>query len=978
MHAMARNLLCWLALGLAPWAGAASAQEAGGPALVVRVQERSQPLAITRVEAQARIMGFLAETRLTITFHNPNPLVLAGDLDFPLPEGATVSGYALDVGGRLVDGVVVEKDQGRQVFEKEARQGVDPGLVEMVGGNNFRTRVFPIPPMGARTLMVRYLSRLTVEQGGASYHLPLRFPQPVEHFSLRVEVVKPLATPQVKSGSLANFNFARWRDSFVAETTLAGQALKHDLVIALPQVERPRAVVEKAPDGQHYFCLYDFPAAPALENPPPPPRRVAILWDASASRATAGLPRELGLLKAYLAQLKAPSLEVDLVLFRHQAEPARRYVLKDGDSAELMAALGAVDYDGGTQMGALPPEAQAGPPDLYLLFSDGLSTFGQEEPRAFAVPVQAFSSQATAHHALLRQVAQQSGGQYFNLATLDQETVLKALAAPPLTFLSLEAPDGAVSEVLPRAGQPVAGLFSLGGKLLAEEATVTLSYGRQGRVLGQAVFKLSKDQEASEGRLLALAWAQKKLDDLSLAGGRRQKDMTRLGQEFGLVTPGTSLLVLENLAQYVRHRVPPPQSLPEMRRQYFVEAGRLEALAQDKKRDKLDWILGLWQKRVQWWQKDFQYPPGFRYQPPKPQSPTAARDQAVGAQAPREALAPPPMAAPSPAPEMAVSRKMAKRAGGGGGGGEDEAAPAPQATISLKPWDPDTPYLAQLKKAAPDQRYQAYLSLRQEHGQAAGFYLDCADFFFQHKQEELGLRVLSNVAELRLEDPALLRTMAHRLAQAGHLEAARLAFEEVLRLRPEEPQSHRDLALVLAGLKQYKRAIELLYQVVTQEWDRFREIELIALTELNRLIPLARQAGVEGLGIDPRLVQLLDVDVRVVLTWDSDLADMDLWVSEPSGEKCFYQHQLTTIGGHISRDITEGYGPEEYMVKKAMPGVYLLQANYYGSRGPYLRGPVTLQVDVYTNYGRPQERRQSITLRLKQAKDVITVGEVRF
>ncbi|MBI4797372.1 MAG: hypothetical protein HY794_01255, partial [Desulfarculus sp.] len=829
---MARNPLCWLVLGLALWAGAASAQEARPPALVVRVQERSQPLAITRVEAQARILGFLAETRLTITFHNPNPLVLAGDLDFPLPEGATVSGYGLDVGGRLVDGVVVEKDQARQVFEKEVRQGVDPGLVEMVGGNNFRTRVFPIPPQGARTVMVRYLSQLVVEPGGASYHLPLRFPQPVEHFSLRVEVVKPLAPPQVKAGSLANFNFARWRDSFVAETTLAGQPLKHDLVIALPQVDRPQAVVEKAPDGQHYFCLYDFPAAFPEAAPSPPPRRIAILWDASASRATADLPRELGLLKAYLAQLKAPSLEVDLILFRHQAEPSRRFQVRDGDSAELMAALGAVDYDGGTQMGALPPEAQAAPPDLYLLFSDGLSTFGQEEPRAFAAPVQAFSGQATAHHALLRQVAQQSGGQYFNLATLDQETVLKALAAPPLVFMSLEALDGAVAEVLPRAGQPVAGLFSLGGKLLADQAEVTIAYGRQGRVLGQAVFQLSKTQ-ATEGRLLALAWAQKKLDDLALAGRGRQKDMVRLGQEFGLVTPGTSLLVLENLAQYLRHRVPPPQSQPEMRRQYFVEAGRLEALAQDKKRDKLDWVLGLWQKRVQWWQKDFQYPPSFKYQPPKPQAPGSERERSLGAQAPREALAPPPMPAPSPSPQMAFSRKMAKRAGdGGGGGGEDQGPAAPPAQISLQPWDPETPYLAQLKKAAPGQQYKTYLDLRREHGQAAGFYLDCADFFFQHKQEELGLRVLSNVAELRLEDPALLRTMAHRLAQAGHLEAARLAFQEVLRLRPEEPQSCRDLALVLAGQKQYKRAIESLYQVVTQEWDRFREIELIALTEL--------------------------------------------------------------------------------------------------------------------------------------------------
>jgi regulator of sirC expression with transglutaminase-like and TPR domain len=40
-----------------------------------------------------------------------------------------------------------------------------------------------------------------------------------------------------------------------------------------------------------------------------------------------------------------------------------------------------------------------------------------------------------------------------------------------------------------------------------------------------------------------------------------------------------------------------------------------------------------------------------------------------------------------------------------------------------------------------------------------------------------------------------------------------MLFEEVLRLRPEEPQSYRDLALVLARQGQYERAIELLYKV---------------------------------------------------------------------------------------------------------------------------------------------------------------------
>jgi hypothetical protein len=92
-----------------------------------------------------------------MTFHNDQPRVLEGDLEFPLPEGAALSGYGLNVGGTLVDGVPVEKQAARIAFEKEVRKGVDPGLDEQTGGNQFRTRVYPIPAGGTRTVKIEYL-----------------------------------------------------------------------------------------------------------------------------------------------------------------------------------------------------------------------------------------------------------------------------------------------------------------------------------------------------------------------------------------------------------------------------------------------------------------------------------------------------------------------------------------------------------------------------------------------------------------------------------------------------------------------------------------------------------------------------------------------------------------------------------------------------------------------------------------------------
>ncbi|MBM4372975.1 MAG: hypothetical protein FJ098_15075, partial [Deltaproteobacteria bacterium] len=178
----------------------AAAQDRPPPALLVPSGETSKPLLLRRVGVEARILGNVAETRMTLTFGNPLERAVAGDLYVPLPEGAVVSGYALDVEGVMVDGVVVEKDKARQVFEAEVRKGIDPGLVEWTRGNTFKTRVFPIPAGGSRTVMVRWVSDVLPEGGAPRYRLPLDFRDPVEEMLLRVEVVKPGRAPVVEAG----------------------------------------------------------------------------------------------------------------------------------------------------------------------------------------------------------------------------------------------------------------------------------------------------------------------------------------------------------------------------------------------------------------------------------------------------------------------------------------------------------------------------------------------------------------------------------------------------------------------------------------------------------------------------------------------------------------------------------------------------------------------------------------------------------
>jgi uncharacterized protein YfaP (DUF2135 family) len=85
------------------------------------------------------------------------------------------------------------------------------------------------------------------------------------------------------------------------------------------------------------------------------------------------------------------------------------------------------------------------------------------------------------------------------------------------------------------------------------------------------------------------------------------------------------------------------------------------------------------------------------------------------------------------------------------------------------------------------------------------------------------------------------------------------------------------------------------------------------------------------------------------------------------------------MGGHLSEDFTDGYGPEQFLLKKAAKGKYKIQVHYYGERGVKVAGKTTLLVEVFTNYGRSTEQRKVITLQLEgEEREGVYVGEFVF
>jgi len=969
------------------------------------------PVVVSEVSAKVRIRGEIASTEFEAVVTNPNRIALEGEFTLPLPAGATVTGAALDINGKMIDASIVEKKRAQEVFEAIERKGADPALVESVGGNSYRTRIYPIPANGGRRIRITFISEVDRVDGAPIFTLPMRFENTLEKASIRVEVMDPAAAPQVESTPFANLNFTRWENALLGERTLENITLPEDLRITV--ADKPAPVQTEQYRGENFFLVAATLPAAANAAGFQTPKSVSVLWDASGSRASNDHAPELELLKQFFASdaMKNASVDVSVSVLRNTLEPAKTFSVKNGDASALLDFLKKTAYDGGTDFLGLEKFLAAVPADACtFVFTDGIQTFGKG---AQSIPAAkgrtAFVSvSTTSETSYLEYLAEASGANalYLNLARMTPAAaVADFLAAAPaaLESVKLDGTDAAGSIANAKA-------FRAGGTVRVAGTFPDGKHKLEVKVAGQPAMAFDLDSAAAlDGRMIRTLYGMLKLEAAKRNPKTTPSEFLTLGQMYGLVTPGTSMLVLESLDQYLEYGIRPPETLPEYRAKFDE---RQAQIAKDKAKEKADaasekdkrieQLAGRYKSEILDWydgkikpdpvRKGFGGGGGMRPMPMNAAGAAAGgmggfgggmgggpvfRERSAGRNAEvamdMEAMPVMDFAVEAEAADFddgAVSRSSAAKKTAGPGNATK--------SIQLNQWTSGASYLKELEDAK-DKAQDRYLELRakKENADNLGFFVDCADYFARNGQKEFAIRVVSNLAEMQLENRMLLRVLGYNLKYLGELDAAETVFRKVLELAPEEPQSYRDLALVLASAGRWQDAADMMMNAIVKKPDsRFRDVELIAITELNNFIVKAKRAGIEVKDVDSRLVHPLEMDLRVTIGWDTDMSDMDLHTFDPTGEECFYQHRLTTNGGRNSFDITQGYGPEEFMVRAALNGDYRIKTHYYGQRAQKMIGPVTLYAEIVTDFGRPEEKTETLMFRLATRDEMVDVATV--
>ena len=946
-----------------------TAQKSVVPEVKVVNERNANPMVLQDLSIDILVIGQTAVTTMEMTFYNPNTRVMEGEFQFPLADGQQVSRFALDINGKMREGVVVDKALGRKAFEDIVRRGIDPGLLEKTEGNNFKARVYPMPAKGTRRMLIAFEQELHERDGQDYYFLPITANTTLKNFKVRTEVVSRFVKADIQNSLQLDFKQAR--NSYISEVSQQNFTLNQNIALTFPKIEKPQSI--SATKGNKTYYYGNIALATAQPKNRPIPTEIGILWDASHSASNRDRAKEFGFLDAYFKALK--NVKVVLSSFNIRTAKSLTFEVKNGNWQALKSHLESLAYDGATDGNAINFSLKA---DELLLFSDGIFNFGSKDFSVKEVVKQAkttitvVNASAVANTPKMQYLANATGGSFIDLTTLTTDQALKVAQTVPFQLLDIEVKNGKITNIFPQKGTAISkGNFTLAGELQTKEASLILSFGYPKNVIVQKEihFAANSDASASEFELLRRIWAEKQIAQLEREGAE-QKQIDAVGREYSIVTEGNSLIVLETVEDYVRYRITPPK---ELEMEYSKRLANQEKQKEDSAKRILDKVIEQSEKQSKWWNTQY---PLKDTKPKKNQDEEYLLQEAVVMsvssptrqevrRANRRVLA---VEETGDSNAMAMERSAKEKIDD-----NTTSAPTPSSKIELNAYNPDTPYLKVMQYTEESKAVETYYKLKKEYGNTPSFYVDVADYFFKKGNREQAILVVSNLAELSLDDPQLLRMLGYKLSNYSAKKEAVQVFRKVAQLREEEPQSFRDLGLALAEDAQYNEAAKNLYRVVTNEWSsRFGDVQLVTLNDLNSLI--ARHQGIDVSYIDKRLLKKEPVDVRVVLSWDTDNCDMDLWVTDPKDEKCYYQNTLTYLGGKISRDVTQGYGPEEFMLKKAENGKYKVQVDYFGTHSQKQLMPVSLRITFYTHFGTPQQKQEETTVRLSNAKEVIEVG----
>jgi len=574
------RLLLLLALGVLIALGGPGVAHATG--LLVPTDGSLGPLAIRSHRVTVAVHERIAETRVVQVFRNNTDRQLEGTYIFPLPAGASVSGFAMTVNGVRQEGQVLEAAEARRIYEGIVARLQDPGLVEHMGNNLFRARVFPIPPRGDQTVEVRFTQTLEYESGTLHYRYPLRTSGPqastIEDFTLSATIDSRVPIRAVYSPTHRIDTTRRGDHSATVgfEEGRASLDRDFDLFYTVADGDVGLSVITHRPPGEDgYFLMMVAPRTEATEREIIG-KDILFVCDTSGSMAGEKMEHARQALRTWVERLN-PDDTFNILRFSTDVEQLSEASLSASpdNRARALRFVNGFEASGGTAISpaltqALAIPSRRGAPRMVVFLTDGMPTVGETNVNAIIqqarerntgnAQVFVFGLGDDVNTTFLDLLAQQNrGAADYARSGAELSTLLTGfynrIAFPVLADLRLALRGADAYDIYPRD----LGTLYRGGQLV-----VTGRYRTPGAVhvaltatvAGQAEprafdWPVALPTREDDNNFIPRVWATRKtgylLDEIRLRGENPElrESVIALARRFGIVTPYTSYLVTE-------------------------------------------------------------------------------------------------------------------------------------------------------------------------------------------------------------------------------------------------------------------------------------------------------------------------------------------------------------------------------------------------------------------------------------------------
>lgn len=562
---------------------------AGGAIISVDPNGQEMKLSLRKYHVDVHIEDGFARTTIDQTYFNHTQSRLEGTFHFPLPADASLSRLAMYVNGKLMEGGMAERQHARNTFEQIVHKMQDPALLEWVDGSTFKMRVFPLEARQEKRIVLSYTQRLNTAYGKTYYRFPAGH---------SMDVVREWSTTvRVANGEKESWNSPSHKLTVKTENgdllltgTEKQSRMNRDLVVELgtsdadnfdARTERARWS-QVSHEGNRYLMLRYRPdlAGNGTRNP----RHWVFLFEASADRNSILARTQIEIIRTLLENAEhgdtfniVTSGTESTVFSRRALKCTAKNTRRAMDHLNQTHLIGALNLQKAFRTcadladdtretlivhtgSAIPVLGSHDRSELLGLLPETAAYVGVGVGRNWSRP-------------FMKEAASRSGG-YFTQINPDEEVAWRAfelsslLNTPRLLSVAVTCEasrptgrdigerlrDGAFLNFADTIaqGEEICAVTRLNdGQKLPKAATI------HGMLNGRPWQKTIRIRRVADGAdYLPRSWARLQIDQLVADSANEHKsEIIRLSKSMYVMSPFTSLLVLENEQMYTQYNI---------------------------------------------------------------------------------------------------------------------------------------------------------------------------------------------------------------------------------------------------------------------------------------------------------------------------------------------------------------------------------------------------------------------------------------